>query len=355
MSRKTGLFLVICLVFLAAISVSGVAAQSSDLGTTANPIQVYFVPSVDAQVITTGGQILADALKQATGLEFQVTVPTSYAATVEAMCAAPDKSIGFIPAAGYVIANNRCGVTVAAKAVRGGFSVYWSQYIVKRDSDIYTLADLNGKKWGYGDVASGSGYLVPAVELQNAGITPSDKVATGGHPQTVLAVYNGDVDFGTTFYSPPVMPEGRSWQAGDAPEPYDLSVSESSVTTTKDTKGNDVYHLFVGALEIKDARANVASQAPDVVDKVRILRLSAPIPNDTMSFGPDFPADVQQKIMDATFAFAKTPDWASSIGNPAFYGWSSIVPATNSEYAVVSQWFSLLGLTDDDILNPKKK
>ena len=30
----------------------------------------------------------------------------------------------------------------------------------------------------------------------------------GGHNQTVLAVYNGEVDFGTTFYSVPLNPEG---------------------------------------------------------------------------------------------------------------------------------------------------
>jgi len=356
MFKKSMFFVLACFVLFAAMSITAVAAQSSDLGSADNPIEVVFVPSVDAGVITTGGQVLADALNRATGLNFKVSVTPSYAATIEEMCANPDKTIGFIPAAGYVIANNRCGVQVAAKAVRNGFSVYWTQYIVKRDSDIYTFGDLAGKKWGYGDVASGSGYLVPAVEMQNAGIVPGDKVATGGHGQTVTAVYNGDVDFGTTFYSPPNMGDGHAaWQIGDLPEPFDLSTTESTVTHTTNSKGADVAHLMVGGIEVLDARDLVAGTTPDILDKVRVLRLSDPIPNDTMSFSPNFPADVQQKVMDAIFAFAKTDDWKSSIGSPQFYAWSGIVPATDAEYAIVHGWFSVLGLTDDDILNPPKK
>src|SRR5690348_4750646 len=56
-------------------------APTSDIGTADHPIKVLFVPSVDANIITTGGQVMADALNQATGLTFEVTVPTSYAAT----------------------------------------------------------------------------------------------------------------------------------------------------------------------------------------------------------------------------------------------------------------------------------
>ena len=56
----------------------------------------------------------------ATGLVFEVAVPTSYAATIEAMCASPENTIGFIPAQAYVLANQSCGVQVALKSVRFG-------------------------------------------------------------------------------------------------------------------------------------------------------------------------------------------------------------------------------------------
>lgn len=337
MRRRTIFTLFVLL--LAVMSFQGVLAQD-DLGSEANPIQVFFVPSVEAQTITTGGEIMAQALKEATGLNFEVAVPTSYAATVEAMCAAPDSSMGFIPAAGYVIANNRCGVQVEAAAVRRGWSVYWTAYIVRRDAPIYTFGDLAGKTWAYPDAGSTSGYIVPSVELQAAGIEVGDTVEAGGHNQVVQAIYSGEADFGTTFYSPPELP-GAPWRVGDNPEPYDLTVDESRL----DEEGN----LYVGDIRILDARANIRDTAPDVVDQVRILRLSAPIPNDTLSFGPDFPEELQQQIMDALFAFAETEAWSQSIGSQDFYDWSGIEAIEDDAYDPVRLQFEILGLTEQDI------
>jgi phosphonate transport system substrate-binding protein len=340
MQKRKLIIVVISALLLMGLVSTQVAIMQSDIGTEANPIQVYFVPSVEAQTITTGGQVLADALEEATGLHYEVFVPTSYAATVEAMCAAPDNSIGFIPAAGYIIANNRCGVEVGAAAIRRGWAFYWSAYIVARDSDIYTFGDLAGRTWGYPDSGSTSGFIAPSVELQAAGIEPGETVETGGHNQTVLAVYNGEVEFGTTFYSPPITP-GAPWQIGDLPEPYDLTVDESFI-------GEDG-NLFVGDFRILDARANVRDTAPDVIDKVRILRLSAPIPNDTLSFGPDFPPEVREQIINALIEFSGTDAWATSIGSEDFYGWSGLQIVDNSAYDPVRQQFEVLGMTEQDV------
>jgi phosphonate transport system substrate-binding protein len=335
--RKLSVFMVVAaLLTLASIPV---AAQDA-LGSEGNPIQVYFVPSVEAQTITTGGEVMAAALKEATGLNFQVFVPTSYAATVEAMCAAPGSSMGFIPAAGYVIANNRCGVEVSGAAVRRGWSVYWAAYIVRRDSPIYTFGDLAGKSWAFPDSGSTSGYIAPSVELAAAGIEPGERVEAGGHNQVVQAVYSGEAEFGTTFYSPPLVP-GAPWRIGDNPEPYDLTVDESRL----DADGN----LFVGDIRILDARANIRETAPDVIDQVRILRLSAPIPNDTLSFGPEFPADLRTQIFDALIAFSQTEGWAQSIGSEDFYGWSGIEAIDDSAYDPVRLQFEILGLTEEDV------
>ncbi len=70
------------------MSISFVSAQDADLGSPENPIQVFFVPSAEAQTLISGGEVLAEALTEATGLSYEVSVPTSYAATIEAMCAA---------------------------------------------------------------------------------------------------------------------------------------------------------------------------------------------------------------------------------------------------------------------------
>lgn len=322
------------------LSGTALVSAQAELGSPENPIQVLFVPSLEAATIVTGGEIMADALNAATGLTFEVSVPTSYAATIEAMCASPGNTIGFIPAAGYVIAHNRCGVEVEAAAVRNGWAVYWAQYLVRRDAPIYTFGDLEGKTWAGASVTSSSGYVYPVSELIAAGITAGEFIEAGGHPQAVLAVANGEVDFAVTFFSPPITP-GAPWAIGDLPEPYDLTVDESYVTDAG---------LFVGDVQIKDARETVIATVPDIVDQVRILRLSAPIPNDTISFGPEFPLDVRAQIISALLDFATTPEWAASIGSRDFYAWSGLEPTTDAAYEPVRVMMNSLGQTEEDIL-----
>lgn len=319
----------------------------SEIGSPEHPIKVLFVPSVDANIITTGGEVMAQALNEATGLNFEVVVPTSYAATVEEMCASPSDTMAFIPGLGYAIASQLCGVDVAFKAVRFGYPVYWAEYIVARDSDIQTLADLEGKTWGYGDQGSTSGYMVPAVELAAAGITPGEQIQTGGHNQTVTAVYNGEVDFGTTFYSVPLDPDGKpaftyeDYLAGKITslDQYEVP-AETIPNCAPDAEGKK---LLCDGWRVLDARANIRTEAPDVVQKVRILAVSQAIPNDTLSFGPEFPADVRTQIEDALVAFSKTEAWGTSIGSADFYGWSGIDAATDAEYDLVRQMVEATG------------
>jgi phosphonate transport system substrate-binding protein len=289
---------------------------------------------------------MADALKAATGLEFTVAVPTSYAATIEEVCASPDDTMVFIPGLGYALASNQCGVDVSFKAIRFGFPVYWAMFLVARDSSYQTLADLNGKKWGYTDAASTSGYMVPLVMLQEAGITPSESVSTGGHPQAVKAVYNGEVDFATSFYSVPLNPDGKpAWSYQDF---VDGKVTEDMYEMPADVipdcaPNTDGTRLLCAGWRVLDARANIRTEAPDVVQKVRILAASPAIPNDTLSFGPEFPAELRAKIEAALVDFSKTEAWGKSIGSSDFYGWSGIEPATDAEYDMIRAMLEATG------------
>ncbi|HXQ33281.1 MAG TPA: hypothetical protein VN843_04590, partial [Anaerolineales bacterium] len=45
-------------------------APASEIGSPEHPIKVLFVPSVDANVIVTGGDVMAQALNEATGFTF---------------------------------------------------------------------------------------------------------------------------------------------------------------------------------------------------------------------------------------------------------------------------------------------
>ena len=310
------------------------------IGTSDNPIQVLFVPSVSATAITSGGDIMAAALKEATGLEFEVVIPTSYAATIEAMCAARETSMGFIPGLGYVLANELCGVDVSFAAVRFGLDVYYAQFIVQRDSGIETIADLDGKTWAYPDPGSTSGYLAPLPMLTAAGVTVAEEVTGLGHTGTVRAVYNGEADFGTTFFSPPLLPEG-TWAYGDSPDIPDDLVEQCAVTPED--------RLFCGDIRVLDARAGLREEAPDVIQKVKIIDISVPIPNDTLSFGPDFPADLKAQIEAALVAFAETDAWGDSIGNADFYDWSGLAPTTDAAFDPVRAMVDSAGINLENI------
>jgi phosphonate transport system substrate-binding protein len=317
---------------------------AGELGSATKPIQVYFVPSAEIDEIVTGGEVMRQALTAATGLEFEVFVPTSYAAAIEGMCASPGDTMGFPATLAYIVANARCGVDASLISIRYGWDIYWAQYIVARDSDIQSLADLNGKKWGYTDATSTSGHVVPMIELAAAGIELAEKVPTGGYPQAVLAVYNGEVDFATTYYSAALVPEGEpSWKPGMDPEPYADIVDECGVT-------EDGSKLYCGDYRILDARSasGVRSTAPDVVQKVRILALSDSIPNDCLAFGPDFPLEARVKIELALMEFKETEAWYESIGD--FYSWDDVRPASDADYAAVRGMIETAGYSMDDVV-----
>jgi phosphonate transport system substrate-binding protein len=225
--------------------------------------------------------------------------------------------------------------------------VYWAQILVPRDSDIDSIEDLDGKTWGYGDPGSTSGYMVPLVMFQEAGINPVPFETGGSHNGAALALYNGSVDFATTFYSPYLAPEGGTAWSIDHPDIPDEFVDSCA----PNAEGS---RLFCGPnadYRVLDARAGVRTEAPDIVQKVRILTISAEIPNDTLSFGPDFPADVRAQIEEALVAFSQTEAWNESLGNQDFYGWTGIDTATDAEYDFVRKMVEAAGITLEGLGN----
>ena len=328
-----------------------VEVEQAELGSEERPIQVLFVPSVDADVIVTGGEVLAAALEEATGYKFEVSVPTSYAATIEAMCASPDDTMGFIPALAYVLANERCGVQVGNAAVRFGLSWYAAQIIVPADSDIETIEDLEGLTWGQPSATSTSGALFPSAMFLDAGVTPGETVDTGGHTQAALAVSQGDVDFATTFFSPPLLPEG-SWEFGDDPEiwrtagPVELIDGRAFVGGGPDE----------GGFRVLDARAGALETDPQIFENTRILTLTDQIPNDTVSFGSDFPLAKAEEIIAALDAYASSDacqdpgEGNVTLCSDEFYGWTGAQPVNDAFFDPARFLISTLGYTEEDIL-----
>ncbi len=315
-----------------------------ELGSPEYPIKVLFVPSVDVNFMVESGDLIADALSEATGYTFEVSVPTSYAATIEEMCASPDDTIGFIPALGYVIANQLCGVQPGLAAERYGWNVYWTGFFVARDSEYQTLEDLAGATWAYPDAGSTSGYLYPSSIFADLGIEVGETIEAGGHPQSVLAVYNGQADVATAFFSPPLLPEGR-WAMSDDPDvPEDLVESCAP---------NEEGRLMCGdaGFRVLDARSAVSGDAPDIIQAVRILAISKEIPNDTMSFSPNFPEELKQSILDAVTDFVSLDNEAcvNSLCSEQFYNWTAVGPIADENFDGVRILVAQQGITLENL------
>ena len=154
---------------------------------------------------------------------------------------------------------------VLVKTNLDGSFTYHSIGIARADSGVASLEDMEGKVFGFGDPNSTSGYLIPLVEIPEAGysLEPGeyfgDVVFTGGHEQTILAVVNGDVDAGVTWAD----------GLGDWAEGYNS-----------------------GALR-KAADAGLV----DMNDLVEIWR-SAPIPEGPVVLRQDLPQEVKATMTD---------------------------------------------------------
>ncbi|WP_042220394.1 phosphate/phosphite/phosphonate ABC transporter substrate-binding protein [Oceanobacillus manasiensis] len=264
-------------------------------GETPDTIVMGFVPSQDSDTIADTVEPLADRLSEELGIEVKGQVMTNYNALVEAM-GANQVHVGFIPAFGYVLANEQYDVEVILKSIRYGSGTYKAQYLVRADSGIESLADLEGKIWAYGDKGSTSGYLFPASQLMkefdydSATELENDFFAgtqqTGGHDNAALEVYNGDADVATTF---------------------------------------------------DDVRTELVEEYPDVMDELTVLGYTDEIPNDTISVTKELDSELVQEIKDAFMSFNDDDDMIQIMKD--VYNWDAIDEASDEEYEVVKETY----------------
>lgn len=95
---------------------------------------------------------------------------------------------------------------VLVKVNLDGSIGYHSIGFARADRDVASLDDMQGKVFGFGDPNSTSGYLIPSIEIpevtgasMESGEYFGEVTFTGGHEQTIVAVFNGDIDAGVTW------------------------------------------------------------------------------------------------------------------------------------------------------------
>jgi len=179
---------------LASVLLASLAAPSL----AAQPVlRVGMIPDVNPSKLVRDAQPLVRYLERKTGAKVEMTVPTNYAAVVEAL-ANNQLDFAYLGGFTFVQAHNRSGVVPLVQ--RDTDQRFHSLFITQTASELKRLQDVKGRTFAFGDVNSTSGHLMPAYYMRKNGIDPKkdlkEVLYTGGHDATALAVANGKVDAG---------------------------------------------------------------------------------------------------------------------------------------------------------------
>lgn len=297
------------------------------VGSKARPFTMYFVPSVDAEGIAVSADKISDYLEEALSqriyegkrrFHIKSSIPASYIAVVEAF-GTNKADFAALNTFSYVLAKDvkKYDVEAILTVVRGkNERSYKGQIIAHVDSGVDSVEDLNGRKFGFTDPASTAGFIMPSKLFKDKGVEIGEAVFGKKHDIVVTMVYQRQVDAGATYYSPP------------------KTVVEDGVEKTV----------------IRDARAKVKTQFPDVEDKVKIVGFTDDIPNDPWVIRknifeePERNRELEEAIAEALIAFAATPEGKKALDE--LYSITGLVRASDDTYDPLRK---ALGETDIDL------
>jgi phosphonate transport system substrate-binding protein len=272
---------------------------NKDTGYVPTTLTVQFVPSQNADTLEAKAKPLEKLLSDKIGIPVKVSVSTDYNTIIEAM-ASKKVDVGFLPPTAYVLAKQKGAAGVILQAQRFGVQddtgapttdlvdFYKSMIIVKKDSNIQSVADLKGKKIAYQNVTSSAGFVWPAAKLMDAGLDPLkdvEAITVKGHDQGVLAVLNGDVDAAAIF---------------------------------------------------QDARNTVKKDYPSVFEDTRVLAYTEPIPNDTISVRSDMSQEWIEKLQNAFIELGKDEEGHKIISE--IYTHEGYVKSDDSRFDIVREY-----------------
>ncbi|WP_121067942.1 phosphonate ABC transporter substrate-binding protein [Chachezhania antarctica] len=162
----------------------------------------------NAQDRLNNNQCLADYTQEALGVPVKLFAPADYNGVIQGLLGGTI-DMAWLGASGYAktyLTDPDVVEPVLVKVNTDGTYGYHSIGFARKDSGITSLEDMKGKTFGFGDPNSTSGYLIPSIEIpQQTGSTMEpgeyfgDVKFTGGHEQTIVAVFNGDIDGGVTW------------------------------------------------------------------------------------------------------------------------------------------------------------
>jgi phosphonate transport system substrate-binding protein len=297
--KAVALYLITVLSFILTACTS-----NTEVGTKKNPIKLFLIPGQDAQILEDNGKKVTEFLEKKTNLHFDIKVPTSYIAVVEAF-GSKKADVAIMNTFGYILAHEKYGVEAKLMGIHFGQKYYQGQ-IITRKGHLKSLEDINGKKFAYVDPASTSGFLMPTDLMRKKNIKPKEFVFAGKHDTVIAMLYQKQVDAGATFYTP----------------------SKNGVP--------------------QDARKLVLTQFPDVFEKIEILKLTDPIPNDPIVFRSELDQEIKEKIKHALIEYLKTDDGKDTFMK--LYNMNGVISVDDTHYDQIRNTLKELGKTAQEFI-----
>lgn len=244
----------------------------------------------------------AGLLEKETGYSIISAVPSSYIIVAEGF-GTNKCDIAFMNSFGYILAHQKYGANALLRVLRNGEDTYRGEIIAHVDSGINSIKDIGNKRFAFTDPSSTSGYLLPLKLFRENDIKPAEYIFAMRHDNVVVSVYQKKVDAGACFYAP----------------------SENG--------------------EIKDARARVKTQFPDIEEKVKIIGLTDPIPNDPIVFRKDLSKEIRDRIVNAIKKITSTEEGRKTF--ISLYSANGVTDTKDSDYDMLNQLLNSAGSAED--------
>jgi ABC-type phosphate/phosphonate transport system substrate-binding protein len=316
-------FLALALIAVMALGVIGFAQPGSSPD---EPIYMLLVPSTEGATVEEVGNQIAQAIYELTGLYIVASLQADYTAMIEAFAASEGDTFGLPTTDQYIRIFERTGGNVSPRlgSERYGYPWYYASLYARRDKGYETLEDLNGTVWIYNDTGSTSGYVFPNMVFEQLGIEFSSIVTSGGHTNSMVALIEGQGDFCTGYGSAPAPPAGcdLKWDFGDDPELW-----------LWDRWNNDLFRpeLRGTCLDLRRA-VRKTYDFDTVLRDIAVIWNIGPIPNDCLAFGPEFPVEIADQIVEAIKIHIATEEGQALWGDPNFYEWTAVADIDDSFY-----------------------
>lgn len=174
------------------------------------PLYIGFIPQGNAVLMVRKWQPLADYLEKELGMPVEVVFRSSYQEIITALTN-KEIDVCLTGALVYVLAREEADIRPLVRRKIAGTSFYYSLVVVRKDSGINTIQDLQDRSFAFTDRESTTGYLLPVAMMRQNGIGDpehyfSEVIYTGNHDSALLAVLTRSVD-GAAMSSTRWLPE----------------------------------------------------------------------------------------------------------------------------------------------------